>query len=80
MLLIKSFSYPYSLELHVDLNSVMVSTSFTSVDEREDMSPKAKLEQLGRRGSRVVAMVTQEALTLDSQEEERLKSSLTIAG
>ena len=58
----------------------MVSTSFTSVDEREDVSPKAKLEQLGRRGSRVVAMVTQEALTLDSQEEERLKSSLTIAG
>ena len=80
MLLTKTFSFPCSDKLHLDLNSVMVPTSFTSVDEREDVSPKAKLEQLGRRGSRVVAMVTQEALTLDSQEEERLKSSLTIAG
>ena len=78
--MIKNFLSLYSLELHIDLNSVMVSTSFTSVDEREEVSPKAKLEQLGRRGSRVVAMATQETLTLDSQEEERLKSSLTIAG
>lgn len=58
----------------------MVSASSTSVDEREEVSPMAKLEQLGRRGSRVVAMATQETLTLDSQEEERLKSSLNIAG
>lgn len=78
--MIKNFLPLYSLQLHIDLNSVMVSTSFTSVDEREEVSPKAKLEQLGRRGSRVVAMATQETLTLDSQEEERLKSSLTIAG
>ena len=49
----------------------MVSTSFTSVDEREEVSPKAKLEQLGRRGSRVVAMATQETLTLDSQGASR---------
>jgi len=44
------------------------------------VSPRAKLQQLGRKGSRVITMVTQQTLTVDSQEKERLEDSMAIAG
>ena len=64
--------------IQTDWNSVL--TTAKSVEEKEEVSPRAKLEQLGRKGSRVITMVTQQTLTVDSQEKERLEDSMAIAG
>ena len=64
--------------IQTDWNSVL--TTAKSVEEKEEVSPRVKLEQLGRKGSRVITMVTQQTLTVDSQEKERLEDSMAIAG